>query len=179
MIRIVLQVIGLLVLLLLATVVTLRFKYSDADGPSVLFPGGELTSGSLHTGPEPDWSFTDAVQIIELEIGDPPTSRRIFVMESNGRLFVPSGYMRSMLGRIWKDWAFEAERGDGRAVARIEGVRYPRRIVRVTDPDLISGVADKLAQKYAGGSTPETVAAIEQSVTDGDTWIFELAPTEG
>ncbi len=178
MLRIIVQIVGLLVLLLLATVVTLRVKYRDADGPSVLFPGGELVSGEIHRGPEPDWSFTDDIYVIELELGDPPSSRRIFVMESNGRLYVPSGYMRSMLGRIWKDWAFEADGGDGRAVARIEGVRYPRHISRVTDPAIIAGVAEKLAQKYAGGVTAETVAGIEQSVAEGDTWIFELAPVE-
>lgn len=179
MLRIIIQIIGLLLLLLAVTVVTLRLKYSDADGPSILFPGGELTGGSLHSGAEPDWAFTDDVFTIELELGDPPSSRRIFVMESGGRLYVPSGYMRSLLGRLWKDWAFEADEGDGRAVARIEGVRYPRRITRIEDPQVISGVAEKLAQKYAGGATPETIAGIEQSVADGDTWIFELAPKEG
>jgi len=61
-------------------------------------------------------------------------------------------------------------------VARINGVRYQRRLVRVQDPATIEGVADKLAQKYAGGATPETIAQIEDSVADGDTWIFELAP---
>lgn len=176
MLRITLQVIGLVVLLLAATIVTLKLKHQNADGPSVLFPGGELVSGELHTGPEPDWSFTDDIFTIELQLVDPPSSRRIFVMESDGKVYVPSGYMRSFLGRIWKDWAFQAEAGDGRAVARIDGVRYERRLDRVQDPDVIEGVAEKLAQKYAGGATPETVAQIEQSVADGDTWIFELAP---
>lgn len=176
MVRFILQVIGLLVLLLAATLVTLKLKHQDADGPSVLFPGGELVSGELHTGPEPDWSFTDDVYTIELQLVDPPSSRRIWIMESDGKVYVPSGYMRSFLGRLWKDWAFEAEEGDGLAVARIDGVRYERRLVRVQDPAVIDGVAEKLAQKYAGGATPEAVAQIEQSVANGDTWIFELAP---
>jgi hypothetical protein len=133
-------------------------------------------SGELHTGAEPDWRFTDDIFVIDLQLGDPPTSRRIFVMESDGRVFVPSGYMRSFLGRLWKDWAFEADSGDGVAVARIDGVRYQRRLQRVTDPDVIEGVAEKLAQKYAGGATPETVAEVERSIVDGDTWIFELMP---
>jgi hypothetical protein len=37
-------------------------------------------------------------------------------------------------------------------------------------------VATKLAQKYAGGATPETVAQIMESVAEGDTWLFEMAP---
>jgi hypothetical protein len=176
MLRITLQVIGLVVLLLAATIVTLKLKHQSADGPSVLFPGGKLVSGELHTGPEPDWRFTDDLFTIELQLVDPPSSRRIFVMESDGKAYVPSGYMRSFLGRIWKEWAFQADAGDGQAVARIDGVRYERRLVRVQDPAVIEGVAEKLAQKYAGGATPETIAQIQKSVADGDTWIFELAP---
>lgn len=176
MLRALLQVVGLVVLLLVATIVTLKLKYQSADGPSILFPGGELVSGELHQGPEPDWSFTDDVFTIELQLVDPPSSRRIWVMESGGKVYVPSGYMRSFLGRIWKEWAFQAEEGDGLAVARIDGVRYERRLVRVQDPAVVEGVAGKLAQKYAGGATPEAVAQIQQSVANGDTWIFELAP---
>lgn len=178
MLRIALQILGLLAVLLGATIVTLKLKHQDGDGPSILFPGGKLVSGELHSGAEPDWGFTDDLFVIELQLENPPTSRRIFVMESDGRLFVPSGYMRSFLGRLWKDWAFEADASRDLAVARIDGVRYERRLVRVTDPDVVDGVAAKMAEKYAGGATPETVAQIERSVADGDTWIFELAPRD-
>ncbi|XOV82772.1 MAG: hypothetical protein ACFHXK_18170 [bacterium] len=176
MVRIILQVIGITILIPLVTIVTLRIANQDADGPSVLFPGGKLVSGELHTGPEPDWSFTDNVPTIELQLDDPLASRIIFVMESNGKVYVPSGYMRSFLGRLWKEWAFQADAGNGLAVARINGVRYERQLIRVKDSQEISGVAAKLAQKYAGGATPEAIAEIEKSVADGDTWIFEMAP---
>ena len=43
-------------------------------------------SGELYTGPEPDWSFTDDVQIVELQLGDPLSSRRIFIMEGDGKV---------------------------------------------------------------------------------------------
>lgn len=176
LLRIILQIIGVVVLLLGLTLLTLRLVYKDADGPSRLFPGGALVSGELHTGPEPDWSFTDDVFSIELQLENPLGSRKIFVMESDNKVYVPSGYMRSTLGRLWKDWAFKAEEGDGLAVARINGVRYERQLVRVMEPGVIAGVASKLAQKYAGGASPEAIAGIEQSVADGDTWIFEMAP---
>jgi len=176
MIRAILQILGILVLIPAVAFATLRWDNADADGPSILFPGGELVSGELYTGPEPDWRFTDDIFTIELQLNDPLASRLVFVMESDGKLYVPSGYMKSFLGRLWKDWAFRADEGDGLAVIRIEGVRYERRLVRVKDPAIISGVASKLAQKYAGGATPETIAAIEQAVAEDDTWIFELAP---
>ena len=100
-------------------------------------------------------------------------------MESGGKVYIPSGYMRSFLGRIWKDWAFQADAGDGLAVARINGVRYQRQLIRIKDADVIDGVAAKLAEKYAGGNSPEAVAAIKKSVADGDTWIFEMAARDG
>lgn len=176
MLRVLAQLIGVLVLLLGLTIVTLKLANQNADGPSILFPGGALTSGEMHQGADPDWSFTDAIPTIELQLEEPVSSRRIFIMESGGKVYVPSGYMRSMLGRIWKEWAFQAYEGDGNAVVRINGTRYSRRLVRVTDSAVIEGVAAKLAQKYAGGVSPEAIAQIQTSVADGDTWIFELAP---
>jgi len=179
MLKLALQILGIIVLLLAATIVTLKLKNQNADGPSVLFPGGALVSGELHQGAEPDWSFTDDIMTIELQTYEPTSSRRIFIMESGGKVYVPSGYMRSFLGKLWKDWAFDVDAGSKLAVARINGVRYERELVRVRDPAEIAGVAKKLAQKYAGGETPDAVAQIEKSVADGDTWIFEMAPRSG
>ena len=65
------------------------------------------------------------------------------------------------------------------AVARIEGVRYERELVRVMDPAIIEGVARKLTMKYAGGTTPEALQEAMRSVADEETWIFELAPRSG
>ena len=175
MLRLILQIVGVIILIPIVTIGTLKIDKQNNDGPSILFPGGELLSGDLHTGPDPDWSFTDQVPTIELQLVHPLSSRTIFIMESNGKVYIPSGYMRSLLGRIWKDWAFQADEGDGLAVARINGVRYERQLTRIKDGDVIDGVAAKLAMKYAGGNTPEAVAAIKQSVADGDTWIFEMA----
>lgn len=174
--KLILQVITIFLIVLASAIVTLRLKNQGADGPSVLFPGGELISGELHTGAEPDWAFTDDIFTIELQLNDPLSSRTIFVIESEGKVYVPSGYMRSFMGRLWKDWAFQADESDGLAVARMNEVRYERRLIRVTALDVIEAVAGKLAQKYMGGVTPEAVQQITQSVSDGDTWIFELAP---
>lgn len=169
--KILLQVVGVLVVVFAAALVTLRIEHRNADGPSILFPGGAFTTGELYTGPEPDWAFTDDIQVIELQTDDPLSSRRTWIMESGGRIYVPSGYMRSFLGRIWKDWAFQAAAGDGAGEIRIDGVRYPRRLVRITEGEALDGVVAKMRQKYA----PVTREAIEA----GDIWIFELAPREG
>ena len=95
MLRIVLQVIGIVVLIGAVTIVTLKIDNMGADGPSILFPGGEL-----HSGPDPDWRFTDDTAVIDLQLDNPMSSRRIFIMESGGKVYVPSGYMRSFLGRL-------------------------------------------------------------------------------
>ena len=171
--QIALQLLGILILIPAVAIATLRFDNRNADGPSILFPGGELVSGELHTGPEPDWSFTDGIQTVELQLADPLASRLIWVIESGGRLYVASGYMRSTLGRIWKDWAVQADEGNDQAVVRIDGTRYERTLVRIKEGPELDGVAAKMASKYGGGAPPD---ATLQRIEAGDTWIFEMAP---
>lgn len=173
--RIILQIVGIVILILATTIITLRLDNQDADGPSILFPGGQLISGELHTGPEPDWSFTDDVSTIELQLVNPMSSRTIFIMESKGKIYIPSGYMRSTLGRIWKDWAFQADEGDGLAVARINGVRYERQLIRIKEGPALDGIVAKMAAKYGAGATPEAIEAGRESIEAGDIWIFEMA----
>ena len=178
-IKIIGQVVGFILVIFVMALVTLRFQYSEADGPSILFPGGEMTSGELHTGPEPDWSFTDEIYTVDLQLNDPMASRRIFIIESEGKIYVVSGYMRSFLGRIWKEWAFEADAGNNEGVLRINGIRYPRNLVRITDGDALNGVAAKLATKYGGAPAPasdEVIRNTKASFESGNTWVFELQP---
>ena len=172
MIKFLLQLIGILILIPVVALATLRFENRNADGPSVLFPGGELVSGELYSGPEPDWSFTDNIPTIELQLNDPLSSRLIWIMESEGKVYIASGYMSSFLGRLWKHWAVQADEGDGQAVVRIDGVRYERQLVRITQGPELEGVAAKMTAKYRA---PTTRAGIEA----GNTWIFELAPRRG
>lgn len=172
MIKFLLQLIGILILIPVVALGTLRFKNRTADGPSILFPGGELVSGELYSGPEPDWQFTDTISTIELQLNEPLSSRLIWVMESDGKLYIASGYMDSFLGRLWKHWAVQADQGDGLAVVRIDGVRYQRQLVRINSGQALEGVAAKMGSKY---NSPTTRQAIEA----GSTWIFELAPRQG
>jgi hypothetical protein len=79
--KILLQVLGVLLLIPAVATATLRFDNRNADGPSILFPGGELVSGQMHTGPDPDWSFTDTIPTIELQLNDPVSSRLIYILE--------------------------------------------------------------------------------------------------
>ncbi len=164
-----LQTLGIVLLIPAIGFATLRFENRNNDGPSILFPGGELVSGDLYSGPEPDWRFTNQVSTIELQLYDPLSSRLIWIHESDGKIFIGSGYMSSFLGRLWKHWAVQADEGDGLALVRIDGIRYERQLVRIKEGPVLDGVAAASRAKYGSPNT-------RQSIEAGHTWIFELAP---
>ena len=177
--KIVLQMVGFVVLIGAVTIGTLRIQRSSADGATVVFPGGEMMAGELHTGAEPNWSFTDDIFTIELQLNDPMATRRIFILESEGKIYVVSGYMKSFLGKIWKEWAFDADEGNEEGVLRVNNVRYPRQLIRIKEGDVLNGVAAKLLAKYSGVPTPvsaEAIATARADIEDGNSWIFELTP---
>jgi len=178
-VKIILQVAGLLVLIPAVALATMRFENRNSDGPSILFPGGELTSGELYTGPEPDWGFTSDIQTIEMELEDSGTSRIIWILDADGRAYIVSGYMDTFLGRLWKDWAVQADEGSGRAVVRIDGVRYERQLERVHAGEELDGVAASILRKYRGSNaTPAAVARERAAIEAGSSWVFRLAPRE-
>lgn len=178
--KIVLQAAGVLALAPAAAMAALYFKHRGDDGPSILFPGGELVSGELHAGPEPDWDFTAGVRTVELQLDASGVSRLIWILNADGRGYVVSGYMSTALGRLWKHWAVEADEGDGLATLRIDGIRYPRRLVRIRSGGELDGVAASLLEKYMNApAAPQAVAGVRASMESGSTWVFALAPREG
>ncbi len=168
MVQRVLIVVGCLLLIPVTAVTTAAVKQRYADGPNRLFSGGPLVAGELHAGPEPDWSFVRDIPTIELQLLDPPRSRRIWTTEYDGRLYVWSGYMGTTVGRWWKRWPVQAER-DGRAVLRIEGKRYERRLVRIESGEVLDGICAAIRDKYPSQVTRASVEA-------GGSWVFEAAP---
>ena len=157
-----------LLLIPVTAVLTAAAKQRFADGPNRLFSGGPLEAGELYAGPEPDWSFVADIPTIELQLLDPPRSRLIWVQEHDGRLYVWSGYMGTMVGRMWKKWPIQAER-DGRAVLRIDGTRYERQLVRIESGAVLDGITEAIRAKYPSQLTRAGVEA-------GDSWLFEAAP---
>lgn len=139
-----------------------------SDGPLELVAGGPFTTGDIYRGPEPDWSFVADRPTIQFQLVDPPRSRTAWIIEYDGRIFIPCGYMDTFWGRLWKQWPIEAER-DGRALLRIDGTIYPRQLVRVQSGPDVAPVVAKLAQKYG---MPVDVSAVES----GSLWLFQAAP---
>jgi hypothetical protein len=101
---------------------------------------------------------------------DPVRSRTTWIMEHEGRIFIPSGYMNSLLGKVWKHWPKEAEE-DGRTILRVDGKLYERQMVRIRDETVATPVLSELSRKYVGGAPIPF-----QQVESGDIWLFELRP---
>jgi len=164
--RVVLALLAVLAVSITGLFVGARFS----DGPLAIVAGGAFSSGELVVGPEPDWSFAHDIQEVQFQLLDPERSRTTWIIEHEGKVYIPSGYMTSWWGKLWKQWPHEAEK-DGRILLRVDGDLYERELVRVRSGSLVAPVLVELSRKYAGG-----VEIPVESVTTGDLWLFELAP---
>ncbi len=146
-----------------ALLVAARFS----DGPLGPIAGGPLVRGELVTTPEPDWTFAHDVATVEIQLLSPPRSRRTWILELDGKVYIVSLYMTSAVGRLWKQWPVEAQR-NADAILRVDGKRYPRRLIRIQQGPLLEPLTRELSRKYA--------AATPADVESGRLWLFELAP---
>ena len=167
--------VGILILGLVSIVagvlVAARFHDGPFGGALAVVAAGPFKTGELQRGPEePDWSFLREYPTIEFQLLDPARSRTTYVMEYDGRIFIPSRYMNTLRGKLWKHWPLEAEE-DGRALLRVDGKLYERQLVRIQEPEIVLAVLAERSRKY-GGST----AALLALVASGDLWLFELQP---
>lgn len=149
------------------------FSARLSDGPRGLIAGGPFTSGEIQEpGGESDLSFVRNVQEVEFQLVDPPRSRTTWIVEHAGKAYIPSGYMTSWWGKLWKQWPIEIER-DPRILLRVEGKIYERKLIRIEDGPAVAPVVAELSRKYAGD------AAIPiDAVTSGSLWLFEVAPRD-
>lgn len=182
------KALGVLILLLIgAGLVAQRLS----DGPlNDIIPGGPLRAGALVSEADIDWAavLDDAggIAIVELQLVEPASSRWVGVMEHDGQLYVPcdlgfmwgrfSGSQRRVLHLIYifKRWHEDAQR-DGRAVLRIDGKRYQRQAVRVTDPELLAALRLQLEGMARQMVAPDPLA---DAPTEGprDIWFFRMDP---
>jgi len=163
--RFLLSVVAVVAVIVALVFVAARYH----DGPLGIVAGGPFKSGApVGTPPEPDWTFTHDIPTVEFQLLSPARSRTTWILEVDGKVYIPCGYMNSMVGRLWKHWPIEAER-DGRAILRIDGKLYPRQLVRVQTGTIVERLTQELARKYHAPATP---AAVES----GSLWLFELTP---
>lgn len=159
LVKVLLVVVLLILLFFLAT----RFT----DGPMGLVSGGAFSSGEV-VSTEPDLRFIKNYDTVEFQLLEPARSRTTWIVEHEGRIFIPSGYMLSTVGKIWKQWPLHAQK-DGRAILRVDGKLYQRQLVRITDGPELPAVLAELSRKYAN-NMPISTAEVES----GSLWIFEL-----
>ena len=152
-----------IVVVVLAFFVVTRFT----DGPMGIITGGAFSSGEV-VSEEPDWRYVKDYDIVEFQLLDPARSRTTWIVEHDGRIFIPSGYMLSNVGKIWKQWPLQAEK-DGRAILRVDAKLYPRQLVRIKDDPVLPAVLAELSRKYANGAQIPV-----SEVSRGSLWIFEL-----
>ena len=167
--KLVLKILGGLIALALILVLGLFTVARFNDGPMELISGGAFTSGEIHSGAEPDWAFVKDVQTVEFQLLHPERSRTTWIMEHGGRVFIPSGYMNSLTGKLWKHWPKEAEE-DGRILLRVNGKIYQRQLERVMEGDFLVPVLSEISRKYLHVEIPTS------EVSSGSLWLFELKP---
>jgi len=167
LLKIIAYAVGIIVAVVVATSIVARFS----DGPLEIMAGGAFTSGELITQ-EPDWSFVKDYVTVEFQLLEPEASRTTWIAVHEGRVFIPSGYMTTWWGKLWKQWPSQAEQ-DGRAILRVDGKLYERQLVRVMDGPDIDPVMAELARKYGDGQPFPRIA-----FDSGYLWIFQLTPRQ-
>ena len=166
--RILLRTLGTIVILLGLILGLFSLAARFSDGPIGIFAGGPMEEGELHAGPEPNWRFVKDMATVEFQLMNPPRSRTVWIIEHQGRIYLISGYMNSLVGAIWKQWPAEAME-DGSAMLRIDGVRYPRQLVRIEQGRILDAITAEVARKYG-------VPMDREYVESGNGWVFALVP---
>ena len=157
---------GIVIIVVAGVLIAARFS----DGPMEIIAGGPFTTGELQTT-EPDWSFVKDHNTVQFQLLDPEASRTTWIAVVDGRVFIPSGYMTTWWGKIWKQWPIQAEQ-DGRAILRVDGKLYHRQLVRIEDDPILPQVLAELGRKYGPDGKPFPISV----VNSGYLWIFELVP---
>jgi hypothetical protein len=166
----ILRVVGGMLISLLVIIGALRVGARFADGPIAIVAGGPFRSGTLVSGPEPEWSFVHDVREVQFQLLEPARSRTTWILDHEGKAYIPCGYMTTWWGKLWKQWPHEALK-DPRILLRIGDQLYERKLVRIQDGPAVAPLLAELSRKYAGGREIPL-----DLVTSGYLWLYELAP---
>ena len=163
-----------------------RIAQYQADGPLTdLIPGGPLRTGELvgDAGQAPN--FEDGATV-ELQLNKPARSRYVGLIQNGGELYIPcdlgfmwgrlNGMTRHVLHLVYhfKSWHMDVLEHD-EVVVRLDGKRYERRAVRVTDEATIALLKAQLEDLARSWLAPETLGPAPTS-GPRDIWFFRLDP---
>ena len=131
------------------TAIKQRFE----DGPNRVFSGGPLISGPLYEGAEPDWEFVNTIDTVELQLLNPFVPADLDCFRT--RQVICLVRIHEFTGwPILENLAAQAE-ADGRALLRIDGVRYERNLRRLTDDRAFEELSDVVSENIHP-ALPET-----------------------
>lgn len=143
------------------------------DGPVEFVPGFTISIGGPFRSGEPtdspsSWSFIKDVEEIEMQTLNLSTTKTVWPIVVEGRLFVASGRLNTRVGRLWKQWPQRIEEDD-RIILRIDEKLYEQRMVRILQGPEIVPVMTEISRKYGNGAPGSELA-----VTGGYVWLFEV-----
>ena len=149
---------GIALTLAISTVAGIRLF---SDGPIEMLPGGPMSGTSSTENLQGFGNQTS--DFIELQVnGWIPSSRTVigFLLDEN--LYIPSV-------RAESKWWPEEVINNPDVIVRYRGILYPRKAIRVTDPELILDLRATVAQA-------ETLVSAPEMFTEETTWFFSLEP---
>lgn len=160
------------IVIIAVMLVVMRFS----DGPYGMLSGGSFSSGTAQNSLS-DWSFLEGRAVIEFQTMAPETSRTIWLAVVDQKLYFVSGYMNTVVGKIWKQWPGHVAENNA-ILIRVDGAIYPQRLKRLWHEPAVPLVMRKLSKKYGLGSESASDEAILAMVDRGDFWLFEVVTAE-
>ena len=95
--KLILKVLALVVVIVLVVLLA----STRLDGPRGMLAGGAFQSGERLASPA-SWQFLEGQDTLEFQTEAPERSRTVWLVVHEGRLFLVSGYMNTLLGKVWK-----------------------------------------------------------------------------
>ena len=169
--------IGIIVAVLALSIGIFLFGMRFHDGPIEIITGGPFKTGELAVAPD-DWTFLTDRREIEFQTMEPDSSRIVWLVVLDKRLYVISGYMNTNYGKIWKQWPHHLV-ADDRVIVRVDSALYEQRMVRMMEHPQLLELMRINYEKYAGGDGSELTAdMVNEGIAAGDFWLFEVVDRE-
>ncbi len=173
----ILKWLGIIIVVLALGIGVFLFSMRFHDGPLEIITGGPFKTGTLAEAPD-DWSFLTGRMEIEFQTMEPDSSRIVWLVVFEKRLYVISGYMNTGYGKIWKQWPHHLV-SDDRVIVRADNKLYEQRMVRMMEHPQLLDIMTINSQKYSGNANPTfTAEQLGEALTAGDFWLFEVVDRE-
>ena len=150
--------VGIVLILAISTVACIRLF---SDGPIEMLPGGTMSGTKSLEGFQGFGNQTS--DFIELQVnGWIPSSRTVIGFLFDENLYIPSV-------RAENKWWPKDVINNPDVIVRYQGVLYPRKAIRVTDPERIIKLRATVVEA-------ETLVSAPEMFMEETTWYFRLEP---